>query len=86
MPDNTLKKGDIISITFRNGVDAEGNPVLTTLDRAEVLGCSGGKLQIAYRDLDKSHSDAELDLLEFDIHNSDIVTQQCELTDSGRKK
>ena len=86
MPDNTLKKGDIISITFRNGVDGKGNPVFTTLDRAEVLACNGGKLQIAYRDLDKSHSDVELDRVVFDIHNSDIVTQQCDLADNGKKK
>jgi len=35
----TFKKGDILTVTFTNGVDAGGKAVLLTIERAEVLGC-----------------------------------------------
>ena len=72
-----FKKGDILTITFRNGVDAEGKPVWLTLERAEVLGCANGRLQVTFRDLDKSHSDVEIEQLNFDISMSDILMKQC---------
>ena len=74
----TYKKGDILSITFRNGLDRDGKPIIMTIDRAEVLGCAGGKLQVIYRDVDKSHSDVEIDRLVFNISTSDILMKQCE--------
>ena len=72
------KKGDILSITFRNGYDRDGKPVLMTLERAEVLGYADGRLQVTYRDLDRSHEDVEIDRIVFNISTSDILMKQCE--------
>lgn len=74
----TYKKGDILTITFRNGYDAEGKPVMMTLERAEVLGCSNGRLQVTYRDVDRQHDDVEIDSIAFDISMSDVLMKQCE--------
>ena len=72
------KKGDLLSITFRNGYDPDGKPVMTTLERAEVLACDGGRLQVTYRDLDNSHDDVEIDRIVFNISTSDVLMHQCE--------
>lgn len=77
------KKGDILSITFRNGYDNAGKPVMVTLDRAEVLGCKDGLLQVTYRDVEDSHDDVEIDKIIFNINTSDILMQQFE---AGRSK
>jgi hypothetical protein len=74
----TYKKGDILTITFRNGYDAEGKPVMLTLERAEVLGCASGRLQVTYRDVDSQHADVEIDSIAFDISMSDVLMKQCE--------
>ncbi len=44
-----MHTGDLVSVTFRNGYDASGAPVLTTL-RAEYLGDDGRTLRLGYRD------------------------------------
>jgi len=75
----TYKKGDILSITFRNGYDSKGNPIMMTLDRVEVLGCGDGLLQVAYRDVDKWHDDVEIDRIVFNISASDILMKQCDI-------
>jgi hypothetical protein len=49
-----------------------------TLDRAEVLGCTNGRLQLSYRDVDPSHDDVEIDELIFDISMSDIFMKECQ--------
>ncbi|GEM_PF-2347846 len=73
----TFKKGDILTVTFTNGVDAGGKAVLLTIERAEVLGCSNGRLQLSYRDVDRSHDDVEIEKLVFDISTSDIFMKEC---------
>ena len=73
-----FRKGDILSITFRNGYDKDGNPSMLTLDRAEVLGCKDGLLQVAYRDVDKAHDDVEINRVVFNIRTSDALVKQCE--------
>jgi hypothetical protein len=49
-----------------------------TLERAEVLGYADGRLQVTYRDLDRSHDDVEIDRIVFNISTSDILMKQCE--------
>jgi hypothetical protein len=73
-----FKKGDILTLTFRNGYDAQGQPIWVTLERAEVLGCANGRLQVTYRDLDASHSDVEIDQIAFDISSQGEIIKQCE--------
>ena len=73
----TFKKGDILTVTFRNGVDDKGKDMLLTLERAEVLGCAKGRLQLSYRDVDSSHDDVEIEQLIFDISMSDVFMKEC---------
>ena len=72
------RKGDVLEITFRNGYDKAGKPVMMTLERAELLSCTDGLLQVAYRDLDASHDDEEIDRLVFNIKTSDALMKQCQ--------
>ena len=72
------RKGDILSITFRNGYDCNGNPIMMTIERAEVLGCGNGRLQVTYRDVCDCHSDVEIDKIVFDISTSELLMKQCE--------
>jgi hypothetical protein len=67
-----FNKGDIVSITFRNGYDKRGNPILDTLDRAEVLEFSDDWLSVAVRNVLTSDGSVELDKLTFRIHLSNI--------------
>jgi hypothetical protein len=73
-----FKKGDILTLTFRNGYDAQGQPIWVTLERAEVLGCANGRLRVTYRDLDTSHSGVEIDQIAFDISSQGDIIKQCE--------
>jgi hypothetical protein len=72
------KKGDVLSITFRNGYDANGKPIMMTLERAEVLNYADGLLQITYRDLDERHDGVEIDRIVFNIKTSDDLMKRCE--------
>jgi hypothetical protein len=72
------KKGDVLSITFRNGYDANGKPIMMTLERAEVLNYADGLLQITYRDLDERHDGVEIDRIVFNIKTSDALMKRCE--------
>lgn len=72
------KKGDILSITFRNGYDRDGKPIMMTIERAEVLDCAGGLLQVTFRDVDEHHKDVEINKITFNIKTSDVLMNQCE--------
>jgi len=72
------RKGDILSITFRNGYDGDGKPIMLTIERAEVLGCASGLLQVTFRDVDASHDDVEIDRIVFNISTSEVLMKQCE--------
>jgi hypothetical protein len=68
-----FNKGDIISISFRNGYDKHDNPIIETLERAEVLEFSDDWLSVAVRNVLTSDGSVELDKLIFRIHLSNIV-------------
>ncbi|MFH1232188.1 MAG: hypothetical protein V1709_11910 [Planctomycetota bacterium] len=68
-----FKTGDIVSLTFRNGYDKNGNPILETLDRVEVLGYSDDWLQVSFRNVNTPDGSVELEKLSFRIKKSDIL-------------
>jgi hypothetical protein len=68
-----FNKGDIISISFRNGYDKQDNPIIETLERAEVLEFSDDWLSVAVRNVLTSDGSVELDELIFRIHLSNIL-------------
>jgi len=68
-----FNKGDIISFTFRNGYDKNGNPVFETLNRAEVLECTENWLRVSFRNVNTPDGSVELEKLSFRIKLSDIL-------------
>ena len=68
-----FKTGDIVSLTFRNGYDKNGNPILETLDRVEVLGYSDKWLHLSFRNVNTPDGSVELEKLSFRIKKSDIL-------------
>ena len=54
-----MEKANIVSVTFRNGRDHDGNPILETLERLEVLDYDGVLLSLLWRLPDYSPGDGE---------------------------
>jgi len=71
-----FRKGDIVSVTYRSGWDKNGQPILKNLERAEVLGCAGDRLDVGYRDA-SSKDEVRFVELSFDMRNSDILIKEC---------
>jgi hypothetical protein len=76
-----IGKGDVVSVTFRNGFDGEGTPILTTIERAEYLGCENGLIKVAYRQADWDYVDwVELD---FDLRGYSLPHIYCARTEKA---
>jgi hypothetical protein len=74
----TFKKGDLVVITFRNGVDSKGKDILVTLERSEVLNdCEEDHLKVSFRNLE-SPAQVELDELTFDLQSAPGIRKQCD--------
>jgi hypothetical protein len=75
---NTFKKGDLVIITFRNGVDKKGKDILVTLERSEVLNdCEEDHLKVSYRNLE-SPDEVEIDELTFDLESAPDIRKECQ--------
>lgn len=72
-----FRKGDIVSVTYREGYDRKGQPVYKTLERAEVLSCDGDRLDVGYRDT-SSAKEVRFVELSFDMKASDILIKECQ--------
>jgi hypothetical protein len=68
--------GDIVSVTYRDGVKKNGQPDIKTIERAEVLGCGGDQLKLAYRNMPGDGS-VEYVELDFDMKSSENILAQC---------
>jgi hypothetical protein len=66
-----LTKGDVVSITFRNGYDKNGDAIMQTLDRCEVATIIGSVLCVNYRVVAKDQ--VEIRQLTFDINSPEFV-------------
>ena len=77
--ENTFKKGDIVSIKYRSGLDKSGKPAFKTLERAEVLSCDGNHLKVGYRVVPNTVADG-VDFVErsFDMSSPDFVGAHCD--------
>jgi hypothetical protein len=71
-----FRPGDIVSVTYRQGYTSEGKPILKTLERAEVLGCEGNRLNVGYRDA-SSLDEVLFVELSFDMKDSDLLVKEC---------
>jgi hypothetical protein len=71
-----FRKGDIVSVTYRDGYDAQDRPVLKTLERAEVLSCDGERLDVGYRDA-SSADEVRFVELSFNMKDSDLLVKEC---------
>jgi hypothetical protein len=75
---NTFRKGDVVEIKYQSGKDKNGNPVIKTLDGAEVLSCEGNHLKVGYRVVPNTAEDG-VDFVErsFDMSSPDFVGAHC---------
>jgi hypothetical protein len=73
---NMYSAGDIVSVTFRDGVKKNGEPDIKTIERAEVLGCEGDYLKIAYRNMPPDGS-VEYIELDFNMKSAELILAQC---------
>ena len=72
-----FKKGDLVVITFRNGVDKKGKDVFVTLERSEVLNdCEEDQLKVSFRNLE-SPEQVEIDQLTFDVSDAPDIKGEC---------
>jgi hypothetical protein len=69
-------KGDIVSVTFRDGVKKNGVPDIKTIERAEVLGCEGDYLKLAYRSMPPDGG-VEYIELDFNMESAEAILAQC---------
>jgi hypothetical protein len=66
-----LKKGDVVSVTFRSGYDKNGDAVMQTLDKCEVGTVTGSVVCVNYRLVVEDH--VEIRQLTFDINSPEFV-------------
>ena len=73
-----FKKGDIVSVNYRDGYDKNGQPIIKTIERAEVLGCEGDYLKLGYRQVPNNWKDGvNFVELDFDMRSAEIIMSQC---------
>jgi hypothetical protein len=73
-----FKKGDIVSVTYRDGYDKNDKPVIKTLERAEVLGREGDYLKIGYRQVPNNWTDGvDYIELDFNMSSADVIMSRC---------
>lgn len=77
-----LKKGDRVSITTRKGFDAQGNPIMETLDWCEVEEYNGGVLTVAYRVVGTDEQGKEV----LEIHTAVVNVNSPEFVGFGLPK
>ena len=71
-----LKKGDLVSITYRTGYDKKGNPIMETLDRCVVDEINGANITVSHRVIGKGEDgrdQVEIHTQTFNIKSPDFV-------------
>ncbi len=80
-----LKKGDIVSVSYRSGYDKQGNPVMETYDRCVVEEINGSNIKVSYRVIGKSDEgkeEIEVHAMSFNVNSPDFVSVTPQKTDS----
>jgi hypothetical protein len=72
-----LKKGDVVSVSYRSGYDKQGNPVMETYDKCIVEEINGSHIKVSYRVIGKSDEgkeEVEVHTMSFNVNSPDFVS------------
>jgi hypothetical protein len=72
-----LKKGDIISVSYRRGYDKQGNPVMETYDKCIVEEIQGSHIKVSYRVVgqsDEGKEQVQVLTMSFNVNSPDFVS------------
>jgi hypothetical protein len=72
-----LKKGDIVSVSYRHGYDKQGNPVVETYDKCVVDEINGSHVKVSYRVVGKAENgkdEVEVVSMSFNINSPDFIS------------
>ncbi len=72
-----LRKGDIVSVSYRSGYDKQGNPVMETYDKCVVEEINGSHIKVSYRVFGKSDAgkdEIEVHTMSFNVNSPDFVS------------
>ena len=71
-----LKKGDVVSVSYRKGYDKQGNPVMETLDRCVVDEINGSNIKVSCRVIgqaDDGQDQVETHTMNFNVNSPDFI-------------
>ena len=72
-----LKKGDIVSVSYRKGYDKRGSPIMETYDRCIVEEISGSNIKVSCRVIGQSANGkdtVEVHTMSFNVNSPDFVS------------
>jgi len=72
-----LKKGDVVSVSYRSGYDKQGNPIMETYDKCIVEEINGSHLRVSYRVIGQSDDGkdiVEVHTMSFNVNSPDFVS------------
>ena len=72
-----LKKGDVVSVSYRKGYDKQGNPLMETYDRCVVEEINGSHIKVSCRVIgqsDDGKDQVEVHTMSFNVNSPDFVS------------
>ena len=72
-----LKKGDVVSVSYRSGYDKQGNPVMETYDKCIVDDINGSHIKVSYRVIGQSENGkdlVEVHTMSFNVNSPDFIS------------
>ena len=72
-----IKKGDVVSVSYRSGYDKHGNPIMETYDKCIVEEINGAHIEVSYRVVGQSDTgkeQVEIHTMSFNVNSPDFVS------------
>jgi hypothetical protein len=72
-----IKKGDVVSVSYRSGYDKQGNPIMETYDKCIVEEINGAHIKVSYRVVgqsDQGKEQVEIHTMSFNVNSPDFVS------------
>jgi hypothetical protein len=72
-----LKKGDVVSVSYRKGYDKQGNPVLETYEKCVVEEINGSHIKVIYRVIEQTpdgKDSVEFHTMSFNVNSPEFIS------------
>jgi hypothetical protein len=72
-----LKKGDVVSVSYRRGYDKQGNPLMETFDKCIVEDINGSHIKVSYRVIGQAPNgkdNVEIHTMSFNVNSPEFVS------------